>query len=397
MPVGQLPFKLTIEMCEEKTLATAKKTKSAAKVPKKGSAKVVKATKVVKKVAAKAGAKKVVKAKSAKVAKKIVKAVKKIVKVAKKKPSQKIAKRVVKKVVVSKVKKPAKPVAKKLKVVAKAKSSKSTPKAVKAVKAPVAKARKVTEKVTPKAKPAPLAPVKTKIDAAKADKNQKPGKIAKLGKVEKVEVVTQNVKGAKGSIAPMAASIAIVPGKTGRGSVAAAPPMAPLVSVHAPTRPLPKSLTAKAVTSNVLPFNPNTKRVGGLLSEAEILKQSKNDYMSKAQLAFFKQRLTELQAQLRDNAGQTTEHLRELSIVPDPADRATLEEEHALELRARDRERKLLKKVESALLRIEDGSYGYCEETGDPIGVPRLLARPTATLTIEAQERRELKQRMFGE
>jgi DnaK suppressor protein len=89
--------------------------------------------------------------------------------------------------------------------------------------------------------------------------------------------------------------------------------------------------------------------------------------------------------------------LRELAIVPDPADRATLEEEHALELRARDRERKLLKKVEAALLRIEDGSYGYCEETGEPIGVARLLARPTATLSIEAQERREMKQKMFGE
>ena len=79
------------------------------------------------------------------------------------------------------------------------------------------------------------------------------------------------------------------------------------------------------------------------------------------------------------------------------ADRATLEEEHALELRTRDRERKLLKKVQSALMRIEDGSYGYCEETGEPIGIQRLLARPTATLTIEAQERREMKQKMYGE
>lgn len=119
--------------------------------------------------------------------------------------------------------------------------------------------------------------------------------------------------------------------------------------------------------------------------------------MSKEQRAFFKQRLMELQSQLRENAGQTTEHLRELAIVPDPADRATLEEEHALELRARDRERKLLKKVEASIVRINEGDYGYCEETGEPIGIPRLLARPTATLSIEAQERRELKQRMFGE
>jgi DnaK suppressor protein len=81
----------------------------------------------------------------------------------------------------------------------------------------------------------------------------------------------------------------------------------------------------------------------------------------------------------------------------DPADRATIEEEHALELRTRDRERKLIKKVQQALARIESGEYGYCEETGDPIGIPRLLARPTATLSLEAQQRRELKQKMFGD
>jgi DnaK suppressor protein len=135
----------------------------------------------------------------------------------------------------------------------------------------------------------------------------------------------------------------------------------------------------------------------GLLSEADIIKQAKTNYMSQDQLDFFKHRLRELGAQLRENAGATTEHLRELAVAPDPADRATLEEEHALELRARDRERKLLKKVEGALVRIESGEYGYCEETGEPIGIQRLLARPTATLTIEAQERRELKQKMYGE
>ena len=84
-------------------------------------------------------------------------------------------------------------------------------------------------------------------------------------------------------------------------------------------------------------------------------------------------------------------------IVPDPADRATIEEEHALELRTRDRERKLLKKVQQALARIDGGDYGFCEETGEPIGIPRLLARPTATLSLEAQQRREMKQKMYGD
>ncbi|CAM8794919.1 hypothetical protein NCM_05673 [Burkholderia pseudomallei] len=107
-----------------------------------------------------------------------------------------------------------------------------------------------------------------------------------------------------------------------------------------------------------------------LLTEAEILKMSDKDYMNEDQLAFFKNRLEQLQAEILRNAGQTTENLRETVIVPDPADRATIEEEHALELRTRDRERKLLKKVQQSLARIESGDYGWCEETGEPIGIP---------------------------
>lgn len=133
------------------------------------------------------------------------------------------------------------------------------------------------------------------------------------------------------------------------------------------------------------------------LTEQELLAMSDKDYMNDKQLEFFRNRLTEMEAELRHNAGQTTENLRESTVVPDPADRATIEEEHALELRTRDRERKLLKKVQAAIKRIDEGEYGYCEETGEPIGVRRLLARPTATLSMEAQERREIKQKMFGD
>lgn len=133
------------------------------------------------------------------------------------------------------------------------------------------------------------------------------------------------------------------------------------------------------------------------LTEQELLAMSDKDYMNDKQLEFFRNRLTEMEAELRHNAGQTTENLRESTVVPDPADRATIEEEHALELRTRDRERKLLKKVQAAIKRIDEGEYGYCEETGEPIGVRRLLARPTATLSLEAQERRESKQKMFGD
>ena len=133
------------------------------------------------------------------------------------------------------------------------------------------------------------------------------------------------------------------------------------------------------------------------LSEEDILKAPDKDYMNEAQLAFFKRRLVELRDQLLQNADDTGEHLRENEITTDPSDRATLEEEYTLELRTRDRERKLLKKVEKSLRMIDDGSYGYCEETGEPIGVARLIARPTATLSLEAQERRERVQKMYGD
>ncbi len=136
---------------------------------------------------------------------------------------------------------------------------------------------------------------------------------------------------------------------------------------------------------------------GVLLTEAQILKMGEKDYMNPAQLAFFKARLQQLERDLLRNAGETTEHLRETVLVPDPADRATIEEEHALELRTRDRERKLLKKVQQSITSIDGGEYGWCEETGEPIGIPRLLARPTATLSLEAQQRRELKQKLYGD
>ncbi len=137
---------------------------------------------------------------------------------------------------------------------------------------------------------------------------------------------------------------------------------------------------------------------GRELSEAELLAMPDAEYMSDKQLDFFRAQLEAQKDDLLSNAGETTEHLREdTSIVPDPADRATIEEEHALELRTRDRERKLLKKISQALARIDSGEYGFCDETGEPIGLGRLIARPTATLSLEAQQRRELKQKMFGD
>jgi DnaK suppressor protein len=134
------------------------------------------------------------------------------------------------------------------------------------------------------------------------------------------------------------------------------------------------------------------------LTDAELQAMPDSEYMNEVQMAAFRLKLEILKRDILSNAGETTEHLREdTSVVPDPADRATIEEEHALELRTRDRERKLLKKIEQSIGRIDANDYGYCDETGEPIGVGRLLARPTATLSLEAQQRRELKQKMFGD
>ena len=133
-----------------------------------------------------------------------------------------------------------------------------------------------------------------------------------------------------------------------------------------------------------------------LLSDAELLAAPESEYMSEAQLASFRQRLLDEESALRGAAEETTHHLQETTAAPDPTDRASAEEEHTLELRVRDRERKLLKKIAQALQRIDDGSYGWCDESGEPIGIARLLARPTASLTLEAQERHEQRKRQFG-
>jgi DnaK suppressor protein len=165
-----------------------------------------------------------------------------------------------------------------------------------------------------------------------------------------------------------------------------------------PAKSVPaKGASAKTAAAKPVAVKAPAKKTAKELTEQDLLKAPEKEYMNEAQLAFFKQRLLELRTQLLTNADDTGQHLRENEVTTDPSDRATLEEEYTLELRTRDRERKLLKKVEKSLKMIDDGSYGYCEETGEPIGVPRLLARPTATLSLEAQERRERVQKLYGD
>ena len=206
----------------------------------------------------------------------------------------------------------------------------------------------------------------------------------------------------------------LIPKKPGRGASKYAapavqaplpPPTSRFADRFAPPRPPTRQMNNLELDTprQAQKFDPKLanawkSKTGRELSEAELLAMPESEYMNDKQLEFFRVKLQTLKDDLLSNAGETTEHLREdTSIVPDPADRATIEEEHALELRTRDRERKLLKKISQSLARIDAGDYGFCDETGEPIGLGRLIARPTATLSLEAQQRRELKQKMFGD
>jgi DnaK suppressor protein len=180
-------------------------------------------------------------------------------------------------------------------------------------------------------------------------------------------------------------------------ALAAKTPVKPATKVAAKSAPVKVAPAVQAKAAKKKPFNAGDLSENNLPTESELLRMPESEYMSERQLGFFRDRLRQLEQEILSNAGATTEHLRETQFVPDPADRATIEEEHALELRTRDRERKLLKKVQQSIARIDAGEYGWCDETGEPIGLRRLLARPTATLSLEAQERREMRQKMFGD
>lgn len=122
------------------------------------------------------------------------------------------------------------------------------------------------------------------------------------------------------------------------------------------------------------------------------------EYMNEMQVEYFRQKLLEWKKSLLAQSQDTLEDLRQGGLnQPDDVDRASLETDKALDLRTKDRARKLISKINDALKRIEDGTYGYCEETGEPIGVERLEARPVATLSIEAQERHERMEKTYSE
>jgi DnaK suppressor protein len=310
------------------------------------------------------------------------------------------------------VKSPVKPAAKAAKPAASA-AEKSMPKsAAKATAKPTAKAAE-NPVIKPVIKPITKPVAKTTGKANQALKPVAPPKPAVASKPATKAVTLEKVPAPMTVVnkpVPVPAAPAVVAQKTGRPSSRLAqltvPSMAQSVASTAAkasySQSIPSPVIVPALPSSIkkdpkLANNWKTKPLAEL-TDADLMAMPDAEYMNDVQMAAFRLKLSILKQDILNSAGETTEHLREdTSVVPDPADRATIEEEHALELRTRDRERKLLKKIEQSIGRIDAGDYGYCDETGEPIGVGRLLARPTATLSLEAQQRRELKQKMFGD
>jgi DnaK suppressor protein len=261
------------------------------------------------------------------------------------------------------------------------------------VKAPVAKPKAVAAEAPAVRKPAPNPMLNTPPNPPEDDETAAAAAPEAPAAVLAPVVRSTRKSSAKSRYgAPM--PVAPLPPPTSRFADRFAPPRPPTRQM----KNLEDDSPRVAVKADPKLANAWKTKAGIDLSEAEVLAMPESEYMGDNQLEFFRATLKKLRDDLLSNAGETTEHLREdTSIVPDPADRATIEEEHALELRTRDRERKLLKKISQSLGRIDSGEYGFCDETGEPIGLGRLIARPTATLSLEAQQRRELKQKMFGD
>jgi len=196
------------------------------------------------------------------------------------------------------------------------------------------------------------------------------------------------------------------PAKAKAPAKAPAKPAATRPAHHAaaPVRSSPATATRRTapLAEEVVETDERMEAGGSLLSGPRnvqpYISRKGEEYMSKEQLEHFRTILSSWKRDLMQEVDRTMLHMKdEAANFPDPNDRATQESEFSLELRTRDRERKLIRKIEEALKRLEDGSYGYCLETGEPIGIKRLEARPVATLSVEAQERRERREKQFGD
>jgi DnaK suppressor protein len=326
-------------------------------------------------------------------------------------------------------KKPAKTKKQPTKPVSKPAASKAV-----AVKKKTAAVSKPKVSAKPAAKPASK-PVSKAKPTAKAKQPSKPAKPAKA-------IVKPVIK-------PVIKPVAKPAAKPELKAVAKAPVAKPVVVAKAPAKAVVEKAASKAVAKPVVSDKPGAKPVAApkaavpvtpstpirsavaVKSSVSVLKPKKDpasandedaelndslsilagprnvkpyqvkrdeEYMNPTQLDHFRTILQSWKKDLMNEVDRTVLHMKdEAANFPDPNDRATQESEFSLELRTRDRERKLIRKIEEALNRIEDGSYGYCTETGEEIGVKRLEARPVATLCVEAQERRERRERQYGD
>lgn len=183
----------------------------------------------------------------------------------------------------------------------------------------------------------------------------------------------------KAKKAPATKAAAAAP-KATKAPAAASKPAAKAAPKAAATPAKPAAAAAKPVAKAKTKSKPIP---AGGLTEAFLREMPEDDYMNDAQTAFFRARLLEMRVEVLSREVDAKERLHQREVFADPADRATAEEEHWLDLRLRERESLLLRKIDEALKRIADREYGYCEKTGDAIGIPRLLARPTATVCVD--------------
>jgi DnaK suppressor protein len=257
----------------------------------------------------------------------------------------------------------------------------------------------------PAAKPAKTRkPVAKKPAASKtAASKKKPVPVKAKAPVRPAPVAVKPL--AAKPVAPKPVAAKPVALKPTRPAVAAVPPPRPPAPAPAyiPPRPRP---TVSPIFARVAP-RPDAEEEGGDASQS-LLSGPRNvqpyrakkgeQYMNAGQVDHFRNILLAWKRDLMEEVDRTVTHMKdEAANPPDPNDRATLESEFSLELRTRDRERKLIRKIDEALKRIEDGTYGYCLETGEEIGIKRLEARPVATLSLEAQERRERREKQYGD
>ncbi|MBT8445877.1 MAG: RNA polymerase-binding protein DksA [Gammaproteobacteria bacterium] len=282
-------------------------------------------------------------------------------------------------------------------------------------KAPARKTRsKAATKKTAARKTASKAATKKKVTKKKPAQKKVTKKKTTKKKVAKKKTVTARKKAApakkpaarKKTSAKKAGSRPAAKKPAKKSTAKAAAEKAPAAKKPAARKTLSKSARARAgiaaavkreSTEAVKPAQPRrTVNLDDVKLPDGYRPKPNEEYMSPIQLAYFQKKLLEWREELITESQETLEHLRtETRDVGDEAERASRESDNILELRTRDRYRKLLRKIDGALSRIDDGSYGYCEETGEEIGISRLEARPIATLTVDAQERREMVQRQF--